>query len=169
MKKAVWGVVVLLILSVGGFLLYEIFFDISDEERINRNLIEFARLASRAPGDTTSSNLLKCRQIESYIAPECSLAINVSMFEGKYTPRSVSAMAMRCKSMFSTAHITFSDILIEVTSPNTAIASFNASFEGRRKTDGSEAEGVRELECSLKKIDGKWRFDSFSIRQILEK
>jgi len=156
-------------LCTGGFLLYEIFFDISDEERIQRNLVDFARLASRSPSDTTSSNLLKCRQIESYIAPECSLAINVSMFEGKYTPRSVGAMALRCKSMFSAARITFSDIIIELTSPNTALASFNASFEGKHKTDGSEVDGVRELECSLKKIDNKWRFDSFSIQKILEK
>lgn len=169
MKKAIWGIVILLILSAGAFLVYEIFFDISDEERIQRNLTDFARLASRSPADTTSSNLLKCRQIENYIAPECSLAINVSMFEGKYTPRSVGAMALNCKSRFTAACITFSDIVIQITSPTTAIATFNASFDGKYKADGSEVDGVRELECSLKKIDGKWCFDSFSIQKILEK
>jgi hypothetical protein len=168
MKKIIIGLISLVVLGIAGYFIYDAVFQITDEEQIQTNLVDFARLASRTTGDTTSSNLLKCRQIESLIAPECTVSVRVGMVSGSYSPRSVGAMAMRCKVLFRRAELAFSEILIEVTSPTTAEAEFNASFNGVYK-HGGEAEGVRELRCTMKKIEGKWRFDSFSIRDILEK
>ena len=167
-RKLLINLLILIALATGGFFIYSALFQVSDKEQIENNLLDFARLSSRTSADTTSSNLLKSRQLENYIAPECTVSVRVGMVSGTYTPGNVNTMAMRCKTLFKTAKLTFSDILVNVSSPTTAEAEFNVTFQGVYK-QGSEAEGVRELRCTAKKIDGKWRFDSFAIRQILEK
>ena len=69
--------------------------------------------------------------------------------------------------MFNTLSLDFNDIELEING-DTAKAFFTAVFTGSPKNSEPIRE-IRELEASLRKVDGKWIFESFRVQNIIKK
>ena len=91
----------------------------------------------------------------------------LSWLNGDYSPELITANAFRARQMFNTLSLDFNDIELEING-DTAKAFFTAVFTGSPKNCEPIRE-IRELEAGLRKVDGKWIFESFKVQNIIKK
>ncbi|MFA7230752.1 MAG: hypothetical protein WC071_05735, partial [Victivallaceae bacterium] len=147
-KNIIITLFTLVLIIVTIFLVWNTYFNKSDKDLINEQLTSLRTLASKYPGEGTSSSIIKSKSLENLFAPSCKLDLRSDMFSGDYTQEEISANAVRYRSLFNHAVINLHDIEIELISATEAKAEFTGSFDGITKS-GNRVNEYRDLTCLL--------------------
>lgn len=167
MKKII---ITVLFLGVVGFGVWYFFFNQkTDEELIKDQLLELADACSKRDGESAVVAAMKNARISNFIAGSCSVCINEMMMNGTYTAMEFAGSMTRSRTIFKTIKGTFDDVEVTVKpDKKSATVDYAVRVVGQMKK-GSAYDDVRELRSELRKEDGKWKFSSFEIREVLER
>ena len=165
--KRVW-VTLLVVLALGGVSLWYISRD-SDEAQIRWTLKELCRIASKHEGEQTGTLLLKTHAVENVFGPNCRIDFHhEQVFVGNYTLEELQSLLARSRMFFKTCDVEVRDLSITVTPPDKATVYLTGTLDGVLKS-GTVVNEVRDLKCTLKKLDGHWKITDISVRDVLEK
>lgn len=153
-------------LLLGGVSLWYITRD-SEEAKVKRKLHELADFGNKAEGEKEIFGALKVNGTDKVFAPQFELSLKYDMFSGTYTPREMTANLARFRMLFKQVKVRLTDTVITLNGDK-ADATFTGLLDGVT-TDGKAVNEVRELNCALTKIDGKWLVSKLVVRDILEK
>ena len=176
-KRILISAILVLVLAAGGAAAWYFLRD-SDEVKIRggaaavaccrgRTLRDLCSLATKGSGEKAASGLLKIRQVESLFAPRCHFNFKHEMFSGELSDTEIASTLARFRALFSTVSVKMRGLEITVEPPDAASAVFTGILEGRMK-DGRTVSEVRDLFCSLKRIDDRWKVDRITVREVLE-
>lgn len=164
--KGKYLALLIVFLLLGGVSLWYITRD-TEEAKIKRKLHELADFGVKAEGEKEIYGALKINGTDKVFAPQLELVLNPDMFNGTYTPREMIANLARFRMLFKQVKIRVTDVVITV-SGDKADAAFTGLLDGVT-VDGKAVNEVRELNCALTKIDGKWLINKLVVRDILVK
>ena len=167
-KKKIFSAIAVVLLAAAGYFGWAWFHRNTPENLILRQLNELAECASKPAGEGTSGGLLKIHALPSLFMPECELEFRVEMFRGRYTTGELEANLARYRVIFEQVKVGVKDPVVHLESPDTAVAEFTGTLNGRTKT-GSRLDEIRELKCRFRLTDGKWLIESMTVRDILQK
>lgn len=166
MVKAIVIILVLLALAAGA---YFMFFRTTEEALVRQRFSSLASSVGKKGSEGALSAAANSQATGACFADNVSIEIEgVSWLTGSYTAEEIASRTFAGRKHFNTLNLSFSDIQIEITGPDTATASFTAALTGTLSS-GDNIREVRELDSTLKKIEGKWKFESFRMRNIIRK
>ena len=167
MKKII---ITVLFLGMVGFCVWYFFFNQkTEEELIKDQLLELADACSRREGETAITMAMKNSRISNLTADSCSVSINETMINGTYTAMEFAGSMTRARALFKRVKGSFDDVEITVNpDEKNATVDYSVRVIGQMKK-GRAFDDVRELRSELCKEDGKWKFSSFEIREVLER
>ena len=166
-KKTI--VIILLLAMAGAAIWYFFFYPKTDEELIGDRLRQMTQLCSKRSGEGAVVMAMKNSGISNHLASSCSVSIKQAMIDGTFKPLEFAGQISRARTLFSTLSGSISDIEVEVDPDGkNATVEYSARVRGTRKESGSFDE-VRDLRSKMIKEDGKWKFASFEVREILER
>lgn len=157
------------VIIAAAALTYYFFFNKSEEDIICGRLHELADSASKNSSEGASTTLLKNRSLSELFTNPCTIYVKESTLNGSYTPLELAGNATKARQMVNHMNFSFSDIDIEL-DPNgkKATIEFSARAQAQLK-DGREIDVVRDLKGTAEKVDNKWKFSNFEVRQVMEK
>ena len=164
--KGKWIVLLIILFLLGGISLWYITRD-SEEAKVKRKLHELADFGIKAEGEKEIFGALKVNGTDKVFAPQFELSLKYDMFSGTYTPREMTANLARFRMLFKQVKVRVADTVITINGDK-ADAVFTGLLDGVT-ADGKAVNEVRELNCTLAKIDGKWLINKLVVRDILEK
>ncbi len=165
-KRILISALLVFVLAAGGATAWH-FLRAGEEGRIRRTLRELCSLATKGSGETAASGLRKIRQVESLFAPRCRFDFRHEMFSGELSDVEIASTLTRFRALFTSVSVKMRDLEISVAPPDEASAVFTGILEGRSK-DGRSVSEVRDLFCSLKLLDGRWKVERITVREVLE-
>ncbi len=139
---------------------------------IRRKFADLAYAASKESGEKSSALIYKTQMVlPNLFAETCGLEVKEAILGGDYSREEISSKAAMAHKRFSSAALRFFDLEIEVSEqqPDRAKAYFTVNLDGIRAQGGERVNETREMEATLRKIDGNWVFTNFKIREILRK
>jgi len=140
----------------------------SEEKKVRKQFDLLAQSVSKVRGDGTITTARKVQKIRTLFAENCGLHIRVYSLSGNYTPHEIASHAVRARLHFSKLSLRFYDPEIDFPEEGTAKVTLTARLTGTTTT-GEYVNETRELECVLKRTDGKWLFSSFKVVEILRR
>ncbi len=165
-KKIVVSVILVAVIAAIG---YFVFRSQSDEELIIERLELLSGSVSKKSNEGAITMAVKHQTISGLIAEQCSVFIKEAMLSGDFTPEEFAAQMTRARAMFKSLDGQIDDCEVELDATKTkATITFAIRITATSKS-GGKIDEVRDLQATAKKIDGKWLFSSFEIRQVLEK
>lgn len=164
--KRRWPLLMALAVGLGVW----VYFDTrtSPEAQVKKVLRELCESGTKADGDGTTSGIVKCRGAMNLFAAETELRFGTDFFSGNTNPEEIAANLNRFRMLFSQVTIGMKDVKITFKSPEEATVDFIGTLHGTLKS-GSRVDELRELICTLKKQDDKWRITALRVREILER
>ncbi len=138
------------------------------EAQVKKVLRELCESGTRADGEGAASGIVKCRGAMALFAADTELRFGTDFFSGHTNPEEIAANLNRFRMMFSQVAVGMKDVKIKFKSPEEATVDFIGTLRGVLKS-GSRVDEIRELICTLKKQDGKWRINALRVREILER
>jgi hypothetical protein len=140
---------------------------VSDKTVIRRRFDALAEAVSRGPGETTSRLLLKMHTLEGLFADPCVFQVQRFRLTTTMSPREIASEATRARQMFQRISVNFHDITIIAMDAENAevICTVRAAVE----RSGEIERDTAEINCILKKIEGKWRFAEMAEQLVLER
>ena len=163
-------IILLIIIAVGiGTVGYFFLRSPSESQQIINRLHRLANSISKQGSEGAVTMALKHQTIAGLIDTNCSVFIKEAMIAGDFTPEEFAAQMLRSRAMFKSIKGEVDGCEVEFNADQTtATISFAVRIRAELKS-GREIDEVRDLQSTVKKVDGKWLFSSFEIRQVLEK
>ncbi len=162
--KSLMILLLVLIVGIGSFL----YFFPTEEKKIKK---QFALLSQWAPKDQ-EENIFSLAQrgksIGTLFDKKCVLQVLPYSIDGRYSREEVTAYAARARSQFSRVNLEFYDLNISFPEEGLAKVTLTGKLTGILQ-DKENVYEIRELECVLKKIEGKWLFSEFQVVEVLKK
>ncbi len=140
----------------------------SPEAQVRKVLRELCESGTKADSDGATSGIIKCRGAMALFAADTELRFGTDFFSGHTNPEEIAANLNRFRMLFSQVTVAMKDVKIKFKSPEEATVDFIGTLRGVLKS-GSRVDEIRELICTLKKQDGKWRITALRVREILER
>jgi hypothetical protein len=163
--------IILLIIVATGLVAvgYFFFHTPSESQRIINRLHRLASSISKQGSEGAVTLALKHQTIAALIDAQCSVFIREAMLTGNFTPEEFAAQMLRSRTIFKSIEGKVDYCEVELSADQTtAIISFAVRISGELK-NGRKIDEVRDLQATVKKVDEKWLFSNFEIRQVLEK
>ncbi len=159
------GVVLLLALAGGAWWYFS---RLTPEAQVLRVVHELRDCATKGEGESGAGSLFKGQAGGKLFANEPELILPHGFFNGRSTPEEISANLIRFRSMFDQVRIGVKDAIVTMISPDEARVEFGGTLHGKLKT-GARVDDVRELICTVKRIDDHWKITSLRVRDVLER
>jgi hypothetical protein len=165
MSKPRYILIVLVLLVVGYFAGRH--FLVSEKTRVRRRFDALAEAVSRGPSESTSRLLLKMRTLEGLFADPCAFEVQRFRLTTTMSPREIASEATRARQMFQRISVHFHDItIIAMDAEN---AEVTCTVRAAVERNGEIERDTAEINCTLKKIEGKWRFAEMAEQVVLER
>lgn len=156
-----------LILVLGGVVWF-FFFRQTEESIIRGRFRELSEAVEKKGPEGGIRAVATAQGLGNFFAERTSVDVDgLSWLNGTYSPELIVSNAFRARQMFNKLSLEFNDIELEI-GGETAKAFFTAVFDADLKNRDPVRE-IRELEAGLRKVDGKWIFESFRVRNIIQK
>ena len=142
----------------------------SDEKKITARFEALSQNISKGSEDSESiANMaFRAHQLGSLLAERVDLATERNELNGTYSSEEFSAQIFSFRGMFKIVKLQFHDLQIVVDGEAASVIG-TAQLDLTSKLGERAAPQVREVNVQLKKIDNKWRFESFKKVQVLKK
>jgi len=124
--------------------------------------------ASKDQEENILSLVQRGKSIGTLFDENCGLKVPPYSVDGRYTREEVTAYAVRARSQFSRLNLEFYDLNISFPEEGSAKVTLTGKLTGELQ-DKENVNEIRELECVLKKIEGKWLFSEFEVVEVLKK
>ena len=165
-KKIVSLIVIAAVLATVGYLLFR---SPNESQRIIERLKLLTSNVSKKHSEGAVTMALKHQAIIGLINSQCTVFIKEAMLTGDFTPEEFAAQMIRSRSMFKAIDGQIDDCEVQLNAAQTsATISFAIRIIAELKS-GRKIDEVRDLQATVKKVDGKWLFAGFEIHQVLEK
>lgn len=140
----------------------------SDRAKIRKQFETLSILVSKEKGESGIIMAYKVNALASLFADNCSFEFSQNYMAGEYSPEQITSHATKGRAQFSKISLTFYDIVPDI-QKDVAVVETTVRFNGEIKNSARFAEETREIQCRLNKIDGKWKFTSFKVVEVLRK
>ncbi len=161
-------VLILLVVLVASAALAYLYLFPSDNKKIKKQFSSLSGLVSKEKGESAFAMAYKVNALATLFADKCSFAFSQNAMSGEYTPEEITTQATRGRLQFSKISLDFYDIVPDIKN-DIAVVETTVRFHGEIKDSVKVAEETREVECKLKKIEGKWKFTDFKVVEVLKK
>jgi len=165
-KKIVVLVIIVGLIAVAGYFLLR---SPNEEQIIIDRLNRLAASVSKKSGEGPVTMVIKHQTIAGFIDGQCTVHIKEAMLIGNFTPEEFAAQMTRSRTMFKSldGQVDCCEVQLDADGSRATIA-FAIRITAELKS-GKRFDEVRDLQAKVSKVDGKWLFTSFEIRQVLEK
>lgn len=140
----------------------------SEEKRVKKRFHLLSEWVSKSPEENSFTMLQKIKDIGTLFIEPCELKASHETFSGRYTQQEISAYAGSARSHFFELHLKLYDLHVTFPEKEVAEVTLTARLIGKSKT-GEQVEEIRELDCLLKKMDGKWLFSQIEVVDVLKR
>ena len=165
-KKIVLLVIAATVIAAVG---YFVFRSPNESQQIINRLNQLTSRISKNSGEGPVTMALKHQAIMGLIDSQCTVFIKEAMLAGDFTPEGFAAQMTRSRSMFKSIKGSVDYCEVQLNADQTeATISFAIRVIAELKS-GRKMDEVRDLQATVRKVDGKWLFSGFEIRQVLEK
>jgi hypothetical protein len=155
------------LIVIVGIVLVVTFFP-SEEKRVKKRFHLLSEWVSKSPEEGSLTMLQKMKDIGTLFVEPCELKSPNESLSGSYTRQEISAYAGSARSYFSQLNLKLYDLHVVFPEKEVAQVNLTARLIGRSKT-GEGVDEIRELDCLLKKVDGKWFFSQIEVIEVLKK
>ena len=136
-----------------------------DEVLIEKLLSGLCEDMSKHPGENPAMALVQIKSAAGAFAYPVTLCMD-KYINGSFDEETVIAYAGRLRAMLKEAEFQYSDLHLELLSPESARGFFSGSFEGCNKS-GFFERIVKEVSIEFVKIDGQWKIKKVSFVNVL--
>jgi ketosteroid isomerase-like protein len=140
----------------------------SVEKVVAKRMAQFAECVSKSDGEGNAAMAIKMNNLPGFLDDNVAIEVQSDMVDGTYTATDLTSQVARARAICSKLELTFHDVTVNVQSSDTAVATCTARLTAASKTGDSQSE-TREINATLKKVDGKWRFTRFEEVQVMVK
>jgi len=140
----------------------------SEEKRVKKRFHLLSEWVSKSSEENPFTMLQKMKDISTLFLDPCELKFPHESLSGSYTRQEISAYAGSVRSHFSPIGLEFYDLHIAFPEREEAKVTLTARLTGKSKT-GEQVDDIRELDCLMKKMDGKWFFSQIEVIEVLKK
>ncbi len=159
-----------LILLMGGILSWGYLFP-NEEKRVIQRFELLSQYVEKKANEDILSTANRIKNLSQLFANPCEFKIEGDPFyslSGTYTKEEVGSYAMRGRSYFSDLSLRFGDYKVEFLDKETARVQLTGRLIGRTLS-GEGVDEVRELLCTLKKVEKTWLFARLDVMEILKR
>ncbi|HBC87013.1 MAG TPA: hypothetical protein DCZ94_08675 [Lentisphaeria bacterium] len=160
-------IIVVVLLAVGAVIASLYLFP-SEKAKIKKQFDYLSSLVSKEKGESAIVMGYRVTAIGGLFAEKCSFEFPQNEMEGEYSPEEITAHTTRGRAMFAKINLKFYDINPEIQNDD-AVVDTTVRFYGEAIHSNKAHEETREIQCKLKKIDGKWKFSNFKVVEVLKK
>ena len=140
----------------------------SDEARVKKVIGRFCSMATKREGENPAAGALLISRTDEIFAPEVRIQAARGGFDGSYTPGRLTSELARCRAVFRRVAVRAQDEEISFPEKDKAFVVFSGTLSGDTKTGTSVSE-VRDVECSLVRLEGKWKISQLIVHEVLER
>jgi len=140
----------------------------SEERNVKKRFHLLSEWVSKSPEESSLTMLQKMKDIGTLFLEPCELKSPNESLSGSYTRQEISAYAGSARSFFSQLKLKLYDLHVVFPEKGVAQVNLTARMIGRSRT-GEGVDEIRELDCLLKKVDGKWFFSLIEVIEVLKK
>jgi len=158
---------VLLLVLIGGICSFLCFFP-SEEKKIKKQFALLAQQVSKNQEENIFTLVQRGKSIGTLFDVKCGLKIPPYSLDGRYNREEIASYAVRARSQFARLDLEFYDLKISFPEEGLAKITLTGKLTGKLQ-DKENVNEIRELECVLKKIEGKWLFSEFEVVEVLKK
>jgi len=163
-RKQVIAIAVIAAVILGGtFWLFP-----TDKRKIKKHFKALSEMALKEGDEPPLAQAKPMRMAPDLFADSCRLFYPARDVEGEFSAEQMGRYAARARQNFKELHLDFYDMAIHISEGGMADVSTTARLSGLTLR-GEASETTNELDVSLSKIDGEWRFTEFEIVEVLEK
>lgn len=165
-KIIIRSVIVVTVIAIVGYFILR---SPNEEQRIIDQLNLLAGSVSKKSGEGAVSMALKHQTVSGLIDEQCTVFIKEAMLAGDFSPETFAAEMTRSRAMFKSINgqVDGCEVQLDADKLNATI-TFAIRIIAELKS-GREMDEVRDLQAKVRKVDNKWLFAGFEIRQVLEK
>ncbi len=140
----------------------------SEEKKVKKQFNLLSGYATKSPEESGFTLLQKMKNIGSLFDEQCELKAPSQSLSGNYKREEISSYAGSARSYFSQLDLRFYDFNIVFSEKGVARVTLTSRLTGK-SVAGEQVDETRELECVLKKIEGKWLFSQIEVVEVLKK
>lgn len=142
-----------------------IFFLRSDASRVRAVFRRLSRTVAKSPGETVLSTAARAQRLTALCAETCNLNTPIFPLQGTMRRAELVAAAVQLRSTFGSLSLDFRVARVDIPSRNVARVRATAILTGDTGGHGDVNE-VRELLCTLERVDGSWVFTECTVQGI---
>lgn len=161
-------IIITVIFIAGASVLASLYLFQSDKAKIKKQFDSLSKLVSKEKGESNIIMAYKVNALASLFADSCSFEFSKNYMAGEFTPEQITSHAVKGRSQFSKISLDFYDIIPDM-QKDSAVVEATVRFYGKLKDSAKVTEDTREIQCKLKKTDGKWKFTNFKVVEVLKK
>jgi hypothetical protein len=140
----------------------------SEEKKARRQFALLSKCVSKGSRENPITTASKVQKLRALLAENCSLKTHIPEFSGSFTGQELSSLIAQARLQFSNLSAKFYDVEIDFPEEEMATATLTVNVAGTM-ADGVRIDETHELECVLKKIEGKWLFSECQVVEVLTK
>ena len=165
MKKI--SILLLAVIAVGIAAFFLVRRD-SDEVRVKKVIDRLCVMGTKREGENPAAAALMINKTDEIFSSEVRISGASGLFDGVKTPTGITADLARYRAVFRRVTVRAQDPEISFPEKDRAFVVFSGTLSGDTKT-GSSVSEVRDVECTLLRIDGLWKIGALTVREVLER
>lgn len=143
----------------------------NEEKRVIQRFELLSQYVEKKANEDIFSTANRIKNLIQLFANPCEFKIEGDPFyslSGTYTREEVGSYALRGRSYFSDLSLRFGDYKVEFFDKETAHVQLTGRLIGRAPS-GEKVDEVRELLCTLKRVEKTWLFARLEVVEILKR
>jgi hypothetical protein len=139
----------------------------TDRRQIKRQFKRVAQWVSKEGPEGPLAIVQSIPEGRKYFADPCELKAEAYGVDESFSPLELSKLAMGARSRFDSFSVEFYDLTVGFTGDGEARATVTARISGSGGED--RLQETREVDCVLRKVEGRWLFSRIALVQVLKK
>lgn len=160
-----WFVLAWLLIVVVVFLLFK--YGSDDKQVIRDQFASIEQSLVKNKAEQPLESLAKSRELAEFFQDPCLFTIESTRYAGPISRRELIQKINGTRRLYVHGELKFYDLSIDLHENNTALVTFTMRLQGRLKD--TDFRDIREIEASMHKIDGTWRFTSIHATDVLQR
>jgi hypothetical protein len=157
-------IVVLVVAAISALVVWLI---PNEKKAILKQCARLSELARKNGNESLFVTASQGKSIAQLMTDPCELKGNLHSLGGTYSRQEAATAAAAIRTQFDTMALDLVDITIELPEKDKATVSLTAKLTATGS--GESVSEVRELKCTLLKIDGKWLFNTCEAVEVFKK
>jgi len=158
---------ILLLLAILFVFSGTIFFWPSDEKKIRRNLSSLAEYCSSVNQEPVLETLQKSARAAKLCTAPCRVKIESFKIDQDFSQKEIADHILMMKKRHSNTDFNFYDTVVDIVADDRAEIITTLRLNG--KTVDEQFSDAYEMNITIDKKDGVWRFSSFTVVEFMKK